>query len=74
MSWKRDALEERMGILREQLHEQLASDNIGVFDWLESQISDLMAVAASSGCADFVAEELRNVKALALAALQLTVP
>ncbi len=69
MSWKREALEERLGILREQLHEQLASGDTGVIDWLESQISDLMAVACSSGYADFVAEELHSVKTLAAIAL-----
>lgn len=65
MSWKRDALEERLGILREQLHEQLAAGNASVIDWLESQISELMAVAAASGHADVVAEELHNFKTLA---------
>jgi hypothetical protein len=69
MSWKREALEERLCILREQLHEELASGNASVIEWLESQISDLMAVASSSGYADFVAEELHNVKTLASIAL-----
>ncbi|WP_159015782.1 hypothetical protein [Cognatiluteimonas profundi] len=65
MGWRREALEERLGILQEQLHEQLASGNTSVVEWLESQISDLMAVAVASGYADFVAEELHNFKTLA---------
>lgn len=69
MGWRREALEERLGILQEQLHEQLAAGDASVIEWLESQISDLMAIAAASGYADFVADELHNVKALASIAL-----
>jgi hypothetical protein len=69
MSWKREALEERLTILREQLHEELSSGNASVVEWLESQISDLTAVAASSGYAEFVAAELHDVKMIASALL-----
>jgi hypothetical protein len=69
MSWKREALEVRLGILREQLHEELASGNASTIEWLESQISDLMAVAAASGYAHVVADELQQFKMLASIAM-----
>ncbi len=63
MSWRRAALDERLDILKEQLHEQLSLDDGGLLDWLEHQIRDLMAVAACSDHGDYVSSETGRVLA-----------
>lgn len=61
MSWRRAALDERLEILKEQLHEQLAREDGGLLDWLEHQIRELMTVAACSDHGDYVSRETGRV-------------
>jgi hypothetical protein len=61
MYWQRAALEERLRILREQLQEQMERSH-DVSDWLETQITALTEVAASSSYSDYVAAELTDVR------------
>jgi hypothetical protein len=61
MSWRRAALDERLEILKEQLHEQLSREDGGLLDWLEHQIRELMAVAACSDHGDYVSKETGRV-------------
>lgn len=63
MSWRRAALDERLEILKEQLHEQLARQDGGLLDWLEHQIKELMTVAACSDHGDYVSKEAGRVLA-----------
>jgi hypothetical protein len=63
MSWRRAALDERLEILKEQLHEQLSRDDGGLLDWLEHQIKELMTVAACSDHDDYVGRETGRVRA-----------
>jgi hypothetical protein len=72
MHWQREALEQRLIILREQLHEQMVAkeDQMvakedDVCDWLERQIDALMSAAACSGYTDFVAREIESFRMMA---------
>ena len=61
MTWRRAALDERLEILKEQLHEQLSRGDGGLLDWLEHQIKELMTVAACSDHGDYVSKETGRV-------------
>jgi len=61
MSWRRAALDERLEILKEQLHEQLSREDGGLLDWLEHQIKELMTVAACSDHGDYVSKQTGRV-------------
>jgi hypothetical protein len=65
MHWQRVALEQRLSILREQLHEQMVAREDDICGWLEEQIEALMSAAACSGYTDFVAREIESFRMMA---------
>lgn len=65
MHWQRVALEQRLSILREQLHEQMMAREDDICDWLEQQVEALMSAAACSGYTDIVAREIESFRTMA---------
>ncbi|MDB6162746.1 MAG: hypothetical protein JWL98_178, partial [Xanthomonadaceae bacterium] len=65
MHWQRAALEERLTILHDQLHEHRGNNHEGLADWLDAQIKALTLAADCSRHGAYVACELDRMRSLA---------